>query len=113
VVLAACETAVGDFGTRESPDALVRAFLAGGAPRVVGSLWPVDDDDARRFFAAFYRVYVAGSSAEDALRHAAMEAGASERTHASIWAAFEAIGTAPDGSNGPPSGRSAAGKERS
>ena len=44
VVLSACESGVGRAQRGEGTMSLARAFLAAGAPRVVSSLWKVDDD---------------------------------------------------------------------
>ncbi len=54
VVLSACDSALGrDYGS-EGAFSLARAFFYAGAPRVVATLWPVDDRATARFMALFY-----------------------------------------------------------
>ena len=53
VVLAACDSArgrVSGVGLLR----LARAFTAAGVPRVIGTLWPVDDKASVRLFEGFY-----------------------------------------------------------
>ena len=56
VVLSACQTALGQEIRGEGLIGLVRGFMYAGAPRVVASLWKIDDDGTselmRRFYAA-------------------------------------------------------------
>jgi tetratricopeptide (TPR) repeat protein len=54
VVLSACRTAVGSEVRGEGLIGLVRGFMAAGAPRVVASLWSVDDAATAELMAAFY-----------------------------------------------------------
>src|SRR6185436_16634553 len=44
VVLSACQTALGKDVRGEGLVGLTRAFMLAGAPRVVASLWRVDDE---------------------------------------------------------------------
>jgi CHAT domain-containing protein len=57
VVLSACSTGVGRVVRSEGVMSLARAALASGLPRVVVSLWPVDDAATRALMVAFYRLW--------------------------------------------------------
>lgn len=79
-VLSACSTLT-----------MARAFVAAGVPRVVGTLWAVDDARAAQLFAALHRRLRAGASPAAALRDAQLEllhAGANPAD----WAAAELLG---------------------
>jgi hypothetical protein len=76
---------------------LGRAFFQAGSHAVVGSLWPLRDDDAARLFRAFYRGLVRGSSVGAALRAAQREA-IRDGLPAAAWAGLVAVG---DGSLAP------------
>ena len=54
VVLSACETARGKFYRGEGAVGLPRAFMHAGAPRVVASLWKVDDRATALLMKRFY-----------------------------------------------------------
>jgi CHAT domain-containing protein/tetratricopeptide (TPR) repeat protein len=72
VVLSACRSA----GGRISGDgiaAFARAFIYGGAPSIVASLWDVADEPTNRLLPAFYRTWLAGSSKARALRAAQLQ----------------------------------------
>ena len=70
VVLAACETADGDLSAGEGISSLVRPFLAAGVPSVVGSLWPVEDQESAALFTRFYQRTAEGADFATALRDA-------------------------------------------
>jgi len=55
VTLSACETGTGPVLSGEGLIALPHAFLHAGVPRVIGSLWPVDDKATRILMNEFYR----------------------------------------------------------
>lgn len=109
VVLSACHSATGNVLRGEGVMSLARAFFQAGAGAVVGSLWPLRDDDAAAFFDPFYRHLAAGESVDGALAAAQaerLEAGAP----AAAWAGLVALG---DGSLVPfPQGVAAGGGGR-
>lgn len=52
---------------------LARAFFQAGAPTVVGSLWPLHDEDAAALFDGFYRHLASGLTVAGALTAAQRE----------------------------------------
>ncbi len=70
VVLAACDTGVGDFDSVEGPLHLARPFVASGVPYVVATLWKVDDEVAQRVMVEFHRELRRGIEPRQALRAA-------------------------------------------
>jgi CHAT domain-containing protein/tetratricopeptide (TPR) repeat protein len=54
VVLSACQTAVGKEIKGEGLVGLTRGFMYAGAPRVVASLWQIDDRASAEFMKRFY-----------------------------------------------------------
>jgi CHAT domain-containing protein len=55
VVLSGCQTALGKHVRGEGPIGLARAFMYAGVPRVVASLWQVDDLATAELMKRFYR----------------------------------------------------------
>lgn|GEM_PF-986611 len=89
VVLSACETARGKVLNGEGVLGLTRAFLHAGAPRVIASLWKVDDAATRALMSKFYARWAEGSSPAAALRDAqAFVASHSAWKHPHYWAAW-------------------------
>jgi hypothetical protein len=70
---------------------LGRAFFRAGSPAVVGSLWPLRDDEAAGLFAAFYRSLRGGAGLGAALRAAQLEA-IREGRPAAAWAGLVVAG---------------------
>lgn len=66
---------------------LTRAFFAAGSAAVLGSLWPLRDDDARAFFEIFYDHLDAGETAAAAF-FAAQRERLSDGAPAEAWAGF-------------------------
>lgn len=91
VVLSACQTAAGPVLTGEGVLSLARAFFEGGAQAIVGTRWPIRDDDAAAMFDTFYRVLGNGASLSQALRQAKVEAIAAGRPPAA-WASLVVLG---------------------
>jgi CHAT domain-containing protein len=91
VILAACQSADGSVLRGEGVMSLARAFFQAGSPAVVGSLWPLRDDEAAFIFDALYRHLAAGSTLGAALRGAQRDAIGAGRP-ADAWAGLVVIG---------------------
>jgi CHAT domain-containing protein/tetratricopeptide (TPR) repeat protein len=98
VVLSACDTSHGTLndveGAGQGAMSLAQSFIAAGAPRVVSTLWQVDDASAGLLMDAFYRGLLAGQRPSAALRSAklALRASGGRGSEPGQWAAFEFIG---------------------
>jgi hypothetical protein len=93
VVLSGCRSSSGVLLAGEGVLSLARAFLAAGAQTVVGSLWPLRDDDAQRMMSLFYRHLSRGSSVRQAMaysRRDEIRAG----LPAAAWSGLVVIGNA-------------------
>jgi CHAT domain-containing protein len=90
VVLSACQTALGKDVRGEGLVGLTRGFMYAGAPRVVASLWKVDDAATADFMREFYSAMLTeGKRPAEALRVAQLRM--SKQTQWSspyYWAAF-------------------------
>jgi CHAT domain-containing protein len=90
VVLSACQTALGKDVRGEGLVGLTRGFMYAGAPRVVASLWQVDDAATADFMREFYSAMLTeGKRPAEALRVAQLRL--SKQTQWSspyYWAAF-------------------------
>jgi hypothetical protein len=73
VALSSCRSASGAVVGGEGVMSLSRAFFAAGSAVVLGSLWPLRDDDARDFFEIFYDHLNAGETASAAFSAAQRE----------------------------------------
>jgi CHAT domain-containing protein/tetratricopeptide (TPR) repeat protein len=97
-VLSACDTGVGEVRAGEGVFGLRRAFQVAGARTVIMSLWPVDDEDTRRWMTGLYeRRFARGIGTMEALRESTLDelrrrrrAGLS--THPFYWGGFIAAG---------------------
>jgi CHAT domain-containing protein len=89
-VLSACETAAGRISDGDDVVGLTRAFLAAGAPSVLTTLWPIDDEASAALVTAFYRhLRTPGTSLAAALRAAQLEVAVEERWSSPYyWAGF-------------------------
>jgi CHAT domain-containing protein len=93
VMLASCETQAGPVSESEGALSLAHAFLAAGAPAVVGSLWPVTDDSTQRLSVRFHQELLRGTDALSALRTAQLaELSAHPDGLDWTWASFQVFG---------------------
>jgi len=91
LTLSACETAEGN---ERAPLGIAGAAIKARAHSIVGSLWAVDDDSARRFMEQFYRgILVDHLSRAEAVRQAQLSLIADANTSRPFfWAPFTLIG---------------------
>ncbi|HKQ98863.1 MAG TPA: CHAT domain-containing protein, partial [Candidatus Polarisedimenticolia bacterium] len=97
VALSACDTGRGEVATGEGIFGLRRAIEIAGARSVLMSLWTVPDQPSSRFMTRFYRDRLAGTSAPEAARAAALAALTDLRDrevpeHPYLWAGFVTAG---------------------
>ncbi|HEX3554899.1 MAG TPA: CHAT domain-containing protein [Thermoanaerobaculia bacterium] len=90
VVLSGCQTALGKEIRSEGLLGLTRGFLYAGAPRVVASLWWIDDRATAALMSAFYRgLWSEGLRPAAALRQARLSLARQHRFRdPSYWGAF-------------------------
>jgi CHAT domain-containing protein len=90
IVLSACETGLGKEIKGEGLIGLTRGFMYSGAPRVVASLWNVDDLATAELMKLFYqRMLKDGMPAGAALRAAQLELSRQKRWASPyFWAGF-------------------------
>ena len=62
VVLSACETGMGQTISGGDLLGLARSFYLGGAPPVLNSLWPIEDEGTRLFMETFHKEASSGNS---------------------------------------------------
>ena len=94
VVLASCDSSVGNSTGGVGIRGLTSAFLIAGAGAVVGSLWPVETDSTREIVVRFHRFLKNGLSPADAVREARISflQDFPERSHPYYWAGFTVTG---------------------
>jgi CHAT domain-containing protein/Tfp pilus assembly protein PilF len=94
VVLSACESGLGKEIKGEGLIGLTRGFMYAGAPRVVASLWTVDDYATAELMKLFYqRMLKDGLPAGAALRAAQLEFSGDKRWASPyFWAGFVLLG---------------------
>jgi CHAT domain-containing protein len=93
VVLSACETGTGRVYWTEGIVGLTRAFMMAGAPRVICSLWKVDDEATKALMVKFYELWNPkkgkGLPAATALKQAQEFVRSHEKwKHPFYWAAW-------------------------
>ena len=93
VVLSACETGKGKIYRTEGIVGLTRAFMFAGSPRVLCSLWQVDDEATRALMVKFYELWNPkkgeGIGAAAALKQAQAHVRAQKQwAHPYYWAAW-------------------------
>jgi CHAT domain-containing protein len=94
VVLSACQTGLGKEVRGEGIMGLTRAFLYAGAPRVIVSLWNVNDRATATLMGSLYRkMLLQGMAPAGALRAAQMELRKNKQWASPYyWAAFQLQG---------------------
>lgn len=92
VVLAGCSTARGEQRGREGVISVAHGFLSAGAPAVIATLWPIDDESAARVFPRVHELLARGVPPAEALRRVQLEAIGRGDVPASFWAALQVIG---------------------
>jgi len=70
VVLSACNTSMGKSATGVELISLSRSFAIAGAPTIVATLWPVDDQATKIIMTNFYKGLKAGLGKAEAMRQA-------------------------------------------
>jgi len=90
IVLSACETGIGKEIKGEGLIALTRGFMYAGAPRVVASLWKVDDAATATLMAELYKQMLTnGLKPAAALRVAQLRISLQKRWHSPYyWVGF-------------------------
>ncbi|HQR33628.1 MAG TPA: CHAT domain-containing tetratricopeptide repeat protein [Blastocatellia bacterium] len=90
VVLSACRTGLGKEIRGEGVIGLARGFMHAGVPRVISSLWSVDDAATAELMARVYRELISGkSSPTAALRSAQLSLWKTKKWQSPYyWAAF-------------------------
>ena len=95
VVLSACETAKGRIYRTEGILGLAQSVMVAGAPRVLSSLWKVDDEATRALMVKFYELWrprgegAKPMGAAEALRAAQAHVRAQAKwKHPYYWAAW-------------------------
>lgn len=97
-VLSACDTGTGDVHVGEGVLGLQRAFLTAGARTVIASVWPVDDQESRRWMTSLYEAHFKrGLDTAQSVRAAQLARLETRRaaglsTHPFYWAGFVAVG---------------------
>jgi CHAT domain-containing protein len=95
VVLSACQTGLGKLMRGEGMVGLMRSFMYAGSPRVVVSLWQVNDMATPAFMKEFYRRLTQGDTATAALQRAKLAMVRSDIPayhHPYFWAPFVLVG---------------------
>jgi CHAT domain-containing protein len=87
VTLSACETGISAVMPGDELIGLTHAFIAGGAARVLASLWAVQDESAAMFMQGFYDRLRAGAAPGRALRETQIDTMRTQ-PHPYTWAPF-------------------------
>ena len=91
VVLPACESVLASNTEGDELFGIARGFLYAGAPSLIGSLWPVQDEQTAQLMVAFYSALRQGLGTAAALRAAQLTLR-TEHPNPYHWAAFTVIG---------------------
>ena len=87
-----CRTARGTLESTEGPMGLARAFFFAGARNVIATLWPLSDKASVELMREFYRNYLQGQSAREALRMAKLKMLGTPWAHPYYWASLTLYG---------------------
>lgn len=87
VVLAACQSGVGEFSDGQGLTGMARAFFTAGAQNLIVSLWSVANQETVSLMKDFYSFLAAGKSKAEALREAKLKLMAKTR-NPFFWAPF-------------------------
>lgn len=91
-VCSACQTGLGELRAGEGMVGLSRAFFFAGAPSLLVSLWPVDDQATSHLMQSFYVHLRAGAAVAEALWRARRETRDKGWTNPRDWAGFLVVG---------------------
>ncbi|MEM7538115.1 MAG: CHAT domain-containing protein, partial [Chloroflexota bacterium] len=93
VVLSACDTSNATMTRGDDLIGLPRAFIYAGAPAVITTLWPIDDDASAVLMETFYQHWLSGMTTAEALRSAQIDVMATDELASPYyWAAFQLNG---------------------
>jgi CHAT domain-containing protein len=94
VVLSGCSTGLGKLSRGEGLIGMSRAFLYAGAPSLVVSLWPVDDESTAVLMKSFYAHLKQGMDKSKALQRAKIDMMRTNASYADpfFWGPFVLIG---------------------
>ena len=94
VVLSACDTGIGKEIKGEGFMSMVRGFMYSGTPRVLASLWKIDDEATTELMKEFYKnLLQAGLTPAAALRQAQItQMQKKSRQSPYYWAGFQLQG---------------------
>lgn len=89
VTLSACSTALGKERQGEGIIGLTRAFMYSGTPRVIATLWNINDEVTAEFMVSFYQYLKQNMSPNAALRQAQLTALKKDKLKSPYyWGAF-------------------------
>lgn len=96
VTLSACESGLGGLSGGDEIIGLSRAFIYAGSPRVISTLWKVDDLASAVLVKHFYRNLKSGMTPTQALQKAQQHVRDRIQAHPAYWAAFQLTGEPGD-----------------
>lgn len=91
VVLSACDSAAGPLSPGIGLHGLAQTFRRRGVETVVGTLWPIRDDEAMRLFESFYERLATGLDVATALR-LAQDSAQARGVPAQTWGSVVVLG---------------------
>lgn len=96
VVLSACETGRGKIDPGEGGLSLARGFFYAGVPKVLMTLWPINDQSSSTLIPQFYAALKEGKSSTKALQQAKVhylnQVADAHSAHPYFWAAYVGFG---------------------